>query len=428
MPHDDRPTTRILSFPRSTRAGDRARHARTMAARRRRLGLRPGLDQLETRQMLSTTPMVGPVSDLQTLDLQLQPGSASALAQVTPLITAAGGGDVQATTISGLYTVQVPSSNMAALARQLAADPAVQYASPAQTLQIQNAPNDPQYTAGIQWALNGAWGINAPAAWNTTTGSYQVIVADIDTGINYNHPDLVDNLWLNQAELPSGLTDANSAGLITFGDLNAPANSRFFPTTDGSGYIDGTDVLNNFSSTSTRDGDTSHPGDYLGWDFFDNTNSPLDQNGHGTVTAGEIGAVGNNGIGVTGVNWNVQLMDLQAFNSAGAGFDIFCAEAIDYAVNHGAKVINASWGFDWVDPTIAQAIQYADQHGVILVAAAGNNGSDDDTNFFAPASYSAQYPNVITVAATDSNGNLASWSNYGVGTVQLAAPGVNIDS
>jgi subtilisin family serine protease len=119
-------------------------------------------------------------------------------------------------------------------------------------------------------------------------------------------------------------------------------------------------------------------------------------------------------------------MGLKVFSASGGGSDLSCALAIDYAVDHGAKVINASWGAPGTDPTIANAIQYANQHGVIVVAAAGNNGSNNDTNFFYPASYSAQYPNVISVAATDSTGALAGFSDYGVGTVQLAAPGVNI--
>ena len=121
-------------------------------------------------------------------------------------------------------------------------------------------------------------------------------------------------------------------------------------------------------------------------------------------------------------------MPVQFLDSSGSGTDTAAAEAIDYAVDHGAKVINASWGASGMDPTIAAAIEYADQNGVIIVAAAGNNGTDDDNSstFFSPASYSVDYPNLISVAATDSNGDLASFSNYGVASVQLAAPGVNV--
>src|SRR5262249_34096186 len=131
-------------------------------------------------------------------------------------------------------------------------------------------------------------------------------------------------------------------------------------------------------------------------------------------------------LGVAGTNWNVQLMAAQFIDSSGFGSDLAAAQAMDYAVDHGAKVINASWGgYGW-DPIIANAIQYANQHGVIVVAAAGNFGTNNDTNPFTPASYSAQYPNVIAVAAINSTGALAGWSDYGAATVQLAAPGVNI--
>ena len=122
-------------------------------------------------------------------------------------------------------------------------------------------------------------------------------------------------------------------------------------------------------------------------------------------------------------------MPVQFLDSSGNGTDAAAAEAIDYAVDHGAKVVNASWGSSGPDPTIAAAIEYADEHGVIIVAAAGNNGTDDDNSgtWFSPASYSVDYPNLITVAATDSNGDLASFSNYGIASVQVAAPGVNVE-
>ena len=280
-------------------------------------------------------------------------------------------------------------------------------------------------------------------AWNTTTGSNQVIVADTDTGITYNHPDLYDNVWINQAEIPSSvlpnLTDVNGDGVITFyrlecrgerseGQPGARQDHRHQRRRASSPRPTcwRLDSSGGWASGSTQDGDTAYPDDLIGWNFVSNNNNPIDQNGHGTFTAGEIGAVGNNGVGVAGTAWNVQVMPVQFLDSTGSGTDVAAAEAIDYAVDHGAKVINASWGGSGTDPTIAAAIQYADQHGVIIVAAAGNSTSDDDTNFFAPASYSSQYPNVISVAAIGSNGALASFSNYGTGTVQLAAPGLNV--
>ena len=181
-----------------------------------------------------------------------------------------------------------------------------------------------------------------------------------------------------------------------------------------------------WSSGSTQDGSTAYPDDLVGWNFVDNSNNPLDDNSHGTHVSGIIGAVGNNATGIAGVAWNTQIMPVKALDSSGSGSDVAAAEAIDYAVDHGARVINASWGLIGADATIAAAIQYASSNGVIIVAAAGNNASNDTTTIYSPASYSAQFPNVISVAATSNTGALASWSNFGVGTVQLAAPGVNI--
>jgi subtilisin family serine protease len=304
-------------------------------------------------------------------------------------------------------------------------------------VQAAKAPNDPYY-AFAQWGLNGAYGINAPAAWTTTTGSTGVTVAVVDSGMNYTHPDLVNNVCLNQAEIPAtvlpSLTDVNFDGKITFFDLNNTVNQGTgkIIDTDGDGVISGADAIaptasGGWSSGSTQDG-SPYPDDLIGWNFVSGSNAPLDDNGHGTHVSGIIGAVGNNGTGIAGVNWTTQIMPVKALDSTGAGTDVAAAEAIDYAVDQRARVINASWGMSGPDSTIAAAIQYADSTGVIIVAAAGNSGSNDTTNMYSPASYSAQYPNVISVAATGTNGALASWSNYGVGTVQLAAPGVNIFS
>ena len=363
-----------------------------------------------------------------------------------PLITAKGA-TVQATTVSGLYTLQGSAATLGQLAGALSANPAVRDISPVQMVQVQTAPNDTDYVNGSQWQLNGTWGINAPAAWTVTTGSNSVIVADTDSGLNYKLVDIYDNLWINQPEIPSSvlpnLTDVVGDGVITFSDLNAVVNGvkvnqgpGKIEDTDGDGIITGADVLAatssggwvNSNASNTQDGDTAHPNDLIGWNFVNATNNPADDEGHGTFTASEIAEMTGNTIGGAGLVWNAQLMPVVFLDAKGNGTDAAAAEAIDYAVLHGAKVINASWGGTGTDPTIAAAIQYADQNGVIIVAAAGNDGANDDTTFFAPASYSAQYPNVIAVAAIGSNGSLASWSDYGTGTVQLAAPGVNVYS
>src|SRR5262249_15625454 len=155
----------------------------------------------------------------------------------------------------------------------------------------QVVPDDPKY--GGQWGLNGPWGINAPAAWDTTTGTTHVIVADIDSGIDYKHPDLVNNLWINQAEIPpsrlSNLTDPDGHGLTPLSDRNQPVNQGPGKTsdTDGDGRIPGADVLAPASSGgwadgTSEDGDSAHRDDLLGWNFVAGTDSPADDNNHGS--------------------------------------------------------------------------------------------------------------------------------------------------
>jgi subtilisin-like proprotein convertase family protein len=167
-------------------------------------------------------------------------------------------------------------------------------------------------------------------------------------------------------------------------------------------------------------------GSVYGWNFVNNNANPMDDNGHGTHVAGIIGAVGNNGVGVSGVAWNVQLMAVKILNYAGSGFTSDAIRGLNFAVSRGAKIANNSWGGAPYDPALASAINEARAQGVIVVAAAGNQGRNIDTTPFYPASY--QFDNVVRVAATDNRDALASFSNFGVGTVQLAAPGVNIIS
>ena len=450
MLHYERSVGRLLPFPWLEKRGaclDRSGRR----VRQRRLGNRINLtiDALESRTLLAVAPFVGPVAEppvapalaTETLNVQLQPGVAGLSAQLIPLITAAGA-SVQRTTVPGLYVLQGPTASIGQLAETLISNPAVKYAAPSKTVSDQALPNDPNFINAGQWYLNGAWGINAPQAWSVTVGSNKVVVADTDTGISYNDPDLYNNVWVNQAEIPSSvlpnLTDVNSDGVITFTDLNAVVNGvkvnqgpGKIQDTNGDGLITATDLLastsaGGWASGSTQDGATADPDDLIGWNYVNNNNNPNDQNGHGTFTAGEIGAVTNNGVGVAGTVWNAQVMAVQFLDSTGNGTDTAAAQAIDYAVDHGARIINASWGGSGADPTIAAAIQYANQHNVIIVAAAGNNGTNDDTSFFSPASYSSQYPNLIAVAAIGKDGTVPSWSDYGPGTVQLAAPGLNL--
>jgi subtilisin family serine protease len=321
-------------------------------------------------------------------------------------------------------------------------------------LRVQDAgPSDASFRDGTLWNLNGPNGINAPRAWATTTGSARVTVAVIDTGIDYTHPDLYQNIWINQQEIPAGrranLIDVDGDGLITFRDLNDPRNQGAFKITDvnGDGRIDARDILAPMVRDArgrdtgkggwafpgnTLDGDTAHPNDFVGWNFVANNNDPFDDNGHGTHVAGTIGASANNG-GVVGVAWNVQLMALKFIDANGQGTDDLAAAAVRYSADHGARVSNNSYTGPFSQP-LADAVQYAAARsfgpgqgvGQVFTVAAGNGGANLDMAPSYPASIAQ--PNVLTVAASDDNGALAPFSNYGPRTVDVAAPGVNIYS
>jgi subtilisin family serine protease len=273
-----------------------------------------------------------------------------------------------------------------------------------------------------------------------------VVVADIDTGIDYNHPDLYQNVWINQAEIPpsrmKNLVDYNHDGYISWRDLNDPRNQGPFKITDvnGDGRIDAADILapmikdangndtgmGGWSDGISEDGDTAHVDDLIGWNFVNNTNNPLDDHGHGTHTAGTIAAMGNNGVGVVGVAFNTQIMALKFLSSSGVGSDLGAAEAIEYAAAHGARVSNNSWGGSGNDPALSNAISDAGSKGEIFVAAAGNSATNTDVTPNYPSAFNLS--NIIAVAAIASDGSLASFSNYGPTTVDVGAPGVSIYS
>jgi subtilisin family serine protease len=267
----------------------------------------------------------------------------------------------------------------------LRASPWVAYAEPDYTVRIAATPNDPQFTS--LWGLHntGQTGgtadadIDAPEAWDLTTGSGSTIVAVIDTGVDYRHPDLAGNIWVNAGEIPGDQVD-----------------------NDGNGFVD----------------------DVHGYDFINEDSEPLDDHGHGTHVAGTIGATGNNGAGVTGINWDVQIMALKFLGANGSGSTSDAIRALNYAVQMGAQISNNSYGDSQFSQAFRDALEDARQANHIFVAAAGNNGSNNDASPFYPAAYNAA--NLISVAATDHNDRLASFSNYGLTTVDLAAPGVNI--
>jgi subtilisin family serine protease len=262
-------------------------------------------------------------------------------------------------------------------------------------------PNDP--SLGLQWwlrnagqMLNGIGGtvgadIGALPAWDLNQGSNAVIVALVDTGVDYNHPDLAANIWSNPLEA-SGSTGVDD---------------------DNNGYVD----------------------DARGWNFADNNNNPMDDDidGHGTHVAGIIGAVANNNQGVAGINWSVKLMPLKFLDANGDGDLADAAEAIRYAADNGARIINASYsypqrcGSDTASITERQAIEYARDKGALIVAAAGNFSCNNDLYPSYPSSHVLD--NVISVAASNQRDEYASgFSNYGASSVHLFAPGDNIYS
>lgn len=302
-------------------------------------------------------------------------------------------------------------------------------------------PNDPQF--GVQYALNntGQSGaktdvdINAPEGWRVANIA-RPAVGIVDTGIDYTHPDLYLNVWINQAEIPSAirskLLDLDRDGRISFRDLNDTRNQGIGKITDlnRNGYIDAGDILRPVSQGGWSDGvDADRNGyvdDLIGWNFVSNTNNPFDDQGHGSHISGTIGAIGNNGVGTAGVVWNAQLMALKTFDSKGVSDTRWLTQAIDYATNNGARIVNASWVISGQSSTLTAAIDRAAAKNVVIVASAGNNARDIDVNPVYPAGNKSK--NVLTVASVDNQGRLSTFSNYGQGTVHIAAPGNNIYS
>ncbi len=292
--------------------------------------------------------------------------------------------------------VRATGRTTASLLDELRRDAAVENVEPNYLRWISTTPNDPLFLQlwGLQntgQTVNGSSGIagddiNFVSAWNLV-GSLTVttvVVAVIDTGIDHTHPDLVSNLWQNAGEIPGDGLD-----------------------NDGNGYID----------------------DYYGYDFADNTSDPIDSGDHGTHVAGTIAASGNNGLGVIGVDYQARIMALKASADGDTFADAAVIEAIQYATmmkGRGVNIvaINASFGGGGFSSTEHDAIQAAGDAGIVFCTAAGNSSANNDTTPTYPASY--RLPNMIVVAAGDQNDNLASFSNYGATTVDLAAPGVNI--
>lgn len=353
--------------------------------------------------------------------------------------------------VAGLHAVQLGTGvSVAAALAAYRHSGLVEYAEPNYTLRpAATFPNDPQF--GQLWGLynTGQTGgqprahINAPPVWDASVGSLSQVVAVLDTGIDYNHPDLYQNIWINQSEIPASrlanLTDSDGDGLITFWDLNRPENQGPFRITDvnSDGRISAADILapmrldklgqdlgrGGWANRVAEDGDAQHLDDLVGWNFASNTNTPLDTVGHGTHVAGIIGAVGDNALGVVGVNWRVRLMPLKIGNSLELNLAA-AVEALGYAVANGAMVSNHSYVSSSAPQALFDAMAAAGAAGHIVVAAAGNEGSDNDVTPVYPAGFNLA--NLIAVAATDHNDNRANFSNYGLTTVHLGAPGAQI--
>ena len=265
----------------------------------------------------------------------------------------------------------------------------VEYAQPNYYYHLLATPNDPSYTNSGMYGLGK---ISAPLAWDLSTGSSAVVVADIDTGMLYTHQDLAANAWVNTGEIAANGVDD-----------------------DGNGFID----------------------DVNGWDFFYNDSNPIDDaGGHGTHTAGTIGAVGNNLLNVVGVNWSVKIMPIKIYSPVGTDTtSAMLVNAYNYirmmklrgvnirATNNSYGGCGEACGYDQATKDGIDAMGNA---GIVNVFAAGNDNHDNDVN--PSTSYPSVYtsPSIIAVAASDSSDIRASFSSYGLTTVDLAAPGVGV--
>lgn len=275
--------------------------------------------------------------------------------------------------------------------QQLRENAMVSQLEPNAIFRADKSPNDPDYKK--LWGLSNAGDldavnqrgiksvdISAEAAWDLGTGSKDVVVGVIDTGIDFSHVELKDQAWTNQAE----------------------ANGQVGVDDDGNGFVD----------------------DIHGYNFVDDRGDATDDAGHGTHCAGTIGAKGNDGNGIAGVNWNVSLMALKFLNKNGVGTTANAIRAVDYGRKMGAHILSNSWSGSVRSELLLEAIKETNKVGILFVAAAGNNGVDLSVKAAYPAAYDVE--NVLAVAAVDNRGNLAAFSNYGETKVHVAAPGVQI--
>jgi subtilisin family serine protease len=294
--------------------------------------------------------------------------------------------------VPGLDAIDdLDDANAESVAAEYRGLPEVEYAEAVFEISTDNAPvtpRDPRF--GDQWALfnDGARGgvkgadISAMHAWHVTTGSNDVVVAVLDSGVDYNHSDLANNIWVR----PNNVSPYEDKELGTIQDLH-------------------------------------------GFNAVEANADPMDENGHGTHCAGIIGAEGGNDIGIAGVNWKVQIMPLKFMNAGGYGTTKDAIEAINYVINRkragvNVRVISASWGSTQKSRALEDVIRKAYDSDILFVAASGNANTNNDRIPHYPSSYNV--PNVVSVAALDRNDQLASFSNFGPKSVAIAAPGVDI--
>jgi subtilisin family serine protease len=294
----------------------------------------------------------------------------------------------------GALSVEAKAAALQKWITDLKASGQFEYVEPNYIRRPHLAPNDLRFVDGTLWSLNnfgqngGIAGadIAAPRAWDLTTGSTNVIVGVIDTGIRYTHKDLAAQMWHNPTEIPgNGIDD------------------------DNDGFVDNVFGIDPFAN----DGD---PNDDLG----------PGEVGHGTHVSGTIGAAANDGNPHVGIAWNVQLMALRGGDEVSGLPDSATIRCMDFAANHGVKIINASWGGYGFDQALFDAINSLRQKGILFIASAGNDNNDNDSNPTYPASF--KLDNIISVAATDRRDLIAGFSNFGKTSVHLGAPGVEIFS
>ena len=309
-------------------------------------------------------------------------------AQRTNILNALGGATISQkyTLVPDLYLVTLPAGQQVdQVLSAYNATPGIRYAEPNYVVRVAaTTPNDPRFSE--LWGLHntGQTGgtpgadIRAPEAWDFNTGSREIIVAVIDTGVDYTHPDLTNNIWTNPGEIPGDGID-----------------------NDGNGYVD----------------------DVHGYDFYDKDGDPMDEDDHGTHCAGTIGAEGNNNLGVAGVCWQVRIMAVRFLGPFG-GSTADAILSIQYAALMKANVMNNSWGGGGYSQALKDAIEAAGDAGIIFPAAAGNSGTDNDLIPHYPSSYDS--PSIVAVMSTDDHDARSDFSCYGLTSVDLAAPGSDI--